>query len=68
MSSEVITLITQRTSASNTFSDIIKDKLGDDNGTGVFRNSYRGLTCSPDSLVLGAHLFVLPKKSVIDCM
>ena len=74
MSSDwLITLITQRTSACNTSSDMIKDVLGVD--TGTVDTSLVGSeiatedeTCASDLFVVGADLFVLPKKSVIDCV
>ena len=66
-----ISLITQRASACNTSSDMIKDLLGDDTGTVDTSLVCSGIatedeTCSPDLLVVGADLFVPPKKSVID--
>ena len=67
----MITLITQRTFACNTSSDMIKDVLGDNTGTVHTLLVCSGIatedeTCSPDLLVVGADLFVPPKKSLID--
>ena len=67
----MITLITQRTFACNTSSDMIKDVLGDNTGTVDTLLVCSGIatedeTCSPDLLVVGADLFVPPKKSLID--
>ena len=52
---------------------MIEDVLGDDTGTvdtslvcSVIATMDE--TSSPDSLVVDADLFVLPKKSVIDCV
>ena len=50
---------------------MIKDLLGDDTSTADTSLVCSGTvtedeTCSPDSLVGGADLFVPPKKSVID--
>ena len=65
----VISLITQRTSACNTSSDMINDVLGDDTGTVDTSLVCSGIatkdeTCSSDLLVVGADLFASPKKSV----
>ena len=59
--------MTQRTSACNTSSDMIKDKLGDDTGTVDTSLVGSGIatedeTCLPDLLVVGADLFVPPKN------
>ena len=66
-------LITPRTSACNSSSDMLKDLLGNDTSTvdtslvcSVIATEDE--TCSPDLLVVGADLFVLPKKSVINCV
>ena len=52
---------------------MIKDVLGDDIGTVDTSLVCSGIatedeTCSPDSLVVGADLFVPLKKSVVDCV
>ena len=52
---------------------MIKDVLGDDTGTVDTSLVCSGIateneTCLPDLLVVGADLFVPPKKSGIDCV
>ena len=64
--------MTQITSACNIFSDMTKNVLGYDIGTIDTSLVCSGIatedeTCSTDSLVVDADLFVPPKKSVIDC-
>ena len=52
---------------------MIKNVLGDDTGTADTSLDCSGITtedetCLPDLLVVGADLFALPEKSVIDCV
>ena len=52
---------------------MIEDVLGDDISTvdtslACSEIATKDESCLPDLLVVGAHLFVLPKKSVTDCV